>query len=58
LAEPCPAAEAFQSAHLDAVLPGVHAMAGRVDQVQAAPDGLAPGAPEIWMAGQQASHWQ
>jgi hypothetical protein len=33
-------------------------MAGRVDQVQAAPDGLAPGAPEIWMAGQQASHWQ
>jgi hypothetical protein len=57
LAELCPAAEVFQGARLDVVLPGVHAMVGRLDQAQAAPDGLVPGAPETLMARQQASHW-
>jgi hypothetical protein len=52
-----PAAEAFQNAHQDAALLGVRAMAGRVVQTQAAPDGLARDAPEIWMAGRQALQW-
>jgi hypothetical protein len=51
LAGPYLAAEAFQSDPRDAVLLGVHAMAGLFDQAQAAPDGLVPGAPEILMAG-------
>jgi len=58
LAEPCPAAEAFQSDRRDAALQGVRAMAVRFDQALAAPDGFVRGVPEILRAGQQASHWQ
>ena len=52
-----PAAEAFQSGRRDAALPDAHAMADRLVQAQADPDGLVPAAPEIVTAGPRASHW-
>jgi hypothetical protein len=47
----------FQSGRRVAALQDVHAVAGRFVQALAAPDDLVPGALEILLAGQPASHW-